>query len=130
MVDVSQPLQKKPADGLEALNASEQIERLRLALMGSSVAGFDWTVADDRIAWDGALEIVPYHADPQRLARGSAFVSWLSPESRGRLAALIDTRTPQNTQFDLSLEASTAMGSIWLTMVGCAARAPTAAPSG
>jgi len=118
MVDVSQPLQKKPADGLRALNEAEQIERLRLALLGSSVAGFDWTLADDRIAWDGALDIIPYHADAQRLARGNAFTSWLSPESRGRLAALIDQRSPQNTQFDLSLEASSAMGSIWLTMVG------------
>ncbi len=112
MVDVSQPLQKKPADGLEALTAAEQIERLRLALLGSGVAGFDWTVADDRIVWDGALDIVPYHADPQRLARGTAFMSWLSPDSRGRLAALIDTRTPQDPQFALSLEASSAMGSI------------------
>ncbi len=124
MVDVSQPLQKKPADGLKALTAAEQIERLRLALLGSSVAGFDWTIADDRIVWDGALEIIPYHTDPQRLARGAAFTSWLSPESRGRLAALIDTRTPQDTQFELSLEASTAMGSIWLTMVGLRSARP------
>ncbi|MEJ0026959.1 MAG: bifunctional diguanylate cyclase/phosphodiesterase [Rhizomicrobium sp.] len=121
---MSQPLQKKPADGLEALTAAEQIERLRLALLGSGVAGFDWTVADDRIVWDGALDIVPYHADPQRLARGTAFMSWLSPDSRGRLAALIDTRTPQDTQFDLSLEASSAMGSIWLTMVGLRSARP------
>ena len=118
MVDVSQPLQKKPADGLGALSAAEQNERLRLALLGAGVAGFDWTIADDRIVWDGAIDIIPYHADPQKLARGGAFSNWLSPESRARLATLVESRAPQNTDFEISLEASSAMGSIWITMVG------------
>ncbi|HXC56537.1 MAG TPA: bifunctional diguanylate cyclase/phosphodiesterase [Rhizomicrobium sp.] len=115
---VSQPLQKKPADGLDALAASEQAERLRLAMLGSGVAGFDWTIADDGIVWDGAVDIIPYHHDAQRLARGAAFTSWLSPESRGRLIALIETRGSQDAQFEIALEASSAMGSIWLTLVG------------
>jgi diguanylate cyclase (GGDEF)-like protein len=115
---VSQPLQKKPADGLGALSATEDAERLRFAMLASSVAGFDWTIANDRIVWDGAIDIIPYHADAQRLGRGAAFHSWLTPDSRARLTALIDTRSIQNAPFELGLEASSAMGSIWLTLVG------------
>jgi diguanylate cyclase (GGDEF)-like protein len=118
MVDVSQPLQKKPADGLGTLSAAEAAERLRLALLGSGVAGFDWTIADDRIVWDGAIDILPYHADAARLARATAFVGWLSPESRARLTHTIEARNAQDAQFDLALEASSALGSIWLTMIG------------
>jgi diguanylate cyclase (GGDEF)-like protein len=119
MVDVvSQPLQKKPADGLGALSATEQAERLRLAMLGAGVAGFDWTIADDRIVWDGAVDIVPYHGDASRLARGAAFQAWLSPESRTRLTTLIETRSSSGTPFEISLEASSAMGSIWLTLAG------------
>ena len=88
MVDVvSQPLQKKPADGLDAISASSEAERMRFAMLGSGVAGFDWTIGDDIIVWDGAVDIIPYHADAQRLARGASFHGWLSPESRGRRLA-------------------------------------------
>ena len=119
MVDVvSKLLQKKPAEGLDALSASEHDARLRLAMMGSGVAGFDWTIAADHIDWNGAIDIISYHGDPLRLARGAAFHSWLAPESRGRLAAMIETHNTQNSHFEFALEASSAMGSIWLTMVG------------
>ncbi len=118
MVDVSQPLQKKPADGLGALSAAEQAERLRFAMLGASVAAFDWTIADDRVVWEGATEIIEYHRDAMRLARGAAFQAWLSPESRTRLTALIETRSSSGTPFEISLEASSAMGSIWLTLAG------------
>ncbi len=118
MVDVSQPLQKKPADGLGALTAAEQAERLRFALLGSCVASFDWTIGDDRIVWDGAIDILPYRGDPQRLARGAAFVGWLNPESRARLMQIIDQRATQDSHFDIAIEASSALGSIWLTLIG------------
>jgi diguanylate cyclase (GGDEF)-like protein len=118
MVDVSQPLQKKPADGLGALSASEHVERLRFSLLAAHAVGFDWTMADDRIVWDGAIDILPYHADALRLARGASFTAWMSPESRAKLVGLIDTRGPQDTPFELDLEAASAMGSIWLTLVG------------
>ena len=115
---LGQPLQKRPADGLGALTATEQAERLRYAMLASCAAGFDWTIGDDCIVWDGAVEIIPYHADAQRLARGAAFTSWLSPESRARFAALIENRAAQEAHFEISLEASSAMGSIWLTLMG------------
>lgn len=119
MVDVvSQPLQKKPADGPVALAAAEQSERLRFAMLGSGAVAFDWTIADDRIAWDGAIDIIPYHADAQRLARAASFLGWLSPESRSRLSQLVEALNFQNAHLELALEASSAMGSIWLTLLG------------
>jgi diguanylate cyclase (GGDEF)-like protein len=115
---VSQLLQKKPADGLDALSASERSERLRYSMLGAGVASFDWTISDDRIGWDGAIDILPYHHDELRLPRGASFLAWLNPDSRTRLTAMIETRAAQQSNFELSLEASSAMGSLWVTMVG------------
>jgi len=115
---VSQLLQRKPADGLDALSASERAERLRYSMLGAGVASFDWTISDDRVGWDGAIDILPYHHDELRLARGASFLAWLNPDSRARLTTMIETRAAQQSNFELSLEASSAMGSLWLTMVG------------
>jgi len=115
---VSQPLQKKPVEGLGALSGSERAELLRYAMLGAGVASFDWTISDDRVGWDGAIDILPYHRDAKRLARGASFLSWLNPPSRARLVALIETRSAQQSTFELPLEASAAMGSLWITLVG------------
>jgi diguanylate cyclase (GGDEF)-like protein len=115
---VSQPLQMKPAEGIDVLSASEQAERLRFAMLASGVAAFDWTIADDHIVWDGTLDLIPYHNDTERLSRGAHFQGWLAPDSRIRLMQLIETRNAQQSTFELALEASSAMGSLWLSMVG------------
>jgi diguanylate cyclase (GGDEF)-like protein len=115
---VSQQLQKKPTDGLGALSGSERAELLRYAMLGAGVASFDWTISDDRVGWDGAIDMLPYHRDAKSLARGTSFLNWLNPESRARLVSLIETRQTQQSGFELSLEASAAMGSLWVTIVG------------
>ena len=115
---VSQTLQQQSADGLDALSASERAERLRFSMLGSGVASFDWTIADDRIGWDGAIDLLPYHHDAQRLPRGASFLAWLNPDSRTRLVAMIEMRSVQQGNFEMALEASSAMGSIGLTMLG------------
>lgn len=92
-------------------------------MLASGVASFDWTTSDDHIEWNGAVDILPYHHDRKRLARGAAFHSWLNPESRARLTQLIEARSGQEANFELALEASSAMGSIWITMIGV--RMPT-----
>jgi hypothetical protein len=51
-----QTLPKKPVDGMRALAAAQDVERLRLAMTGAGEAAFDWTIGDDRIVWDGATE--------------------------------------------------------------------------
>jgi diguanylate cyclase (GGDEF)-like protein len=114
----SQPLQTKPAEGLDALSASERVERLRHSMLGSAVASFDWTIADDHVGWDGAIDLLPYHHDVQRLPRGASFLAWLNPDSRARIVGMIETRGEHQVNFELALEASSAMGSIWLTMAG------------
>ena len=103
---------------MDALSASAQVERLRYAMLGSAAASFDWTVADDRIDWDGAFDLLSYHQDVQRLPRGASFLAWLSPDSRARIVSLIETRDERQSNFELALEAASAMGSIWLSMAG------------
>ena len=115
---VSQVLQRKPAEGLGALSGSERAELLRYSLLAAGVASFDWTIANDRIGWDGAIDILPYHHDETRLARGSSFLAWLNPDSRAQLMSMIETRSSQQSNFELALEASAAMGTLWVMMVG------------
>jgi hypothetical protein len=43
-----QTLPKKPVDGMRALAAAQDVERLRLAMAGAGESAFDWTIADDR----------------------------------------------------------------------------------
>jgi len=115
---VNQPLQTKRTGTLDALSASEQVERLRYAMLGSGVASFDWMIAEDRIGWDGALDLLPYHLDAQRVPSGASFLAWLTPDSRARIVSMIESHDSQHAQFDVALEASSAMGSIYLTMIG------------
>jgi len=84
----------------------------------SGVAFFEWSVADDIIQWDGALDLLPYAHDEERANSGRAFLSWLSPDAREELNAVIKSRSPRHTSFELDLDASSAMGMVWLTFVG------------
>ena len=108
----------KPAQHVAALAASQDAERLRLAAQASGVAIFDWIAPDDLIVWDGSVDIVPYCHDHDRLKRGQAFLNWLSPDARSAVTAVLESRSPRQSTFELDLEASSAMGSVWLTFVG------------
>ncbi len=121
----SQSLHKKPAQRVADFSAAQDAERLRLALRLAGVASYDWSVPDDAIAWDGAVEILPYQHDPERLKRGHSFLNWLSPDSRAALTAVLDRNSPQDSNFELDLEASSAMGSIWLTFIGTRLPSPS-----
>ena len=52
-----QTLPKKPSESIRTLAAAHDAERLRLAAAGAREAVFDWTMADDRITWDGAVDL-------------------------------------------------------------------------
>lgn len=114
----SQTLQKKPVVGVERLAASQQAERLALALMGAGEASFDWTLADDRIAWDGAPELFSLHSDPERLKRGEQFRAWMSVEGRDKLDAIITSPSRDETVFEFEFEVASAMGTVWFEMRG------------
>lgn len=118
VVVLSQMLPKKPADGIRALAAVQDIERLRLAVAGARLMAFDWTLRDDRISWEGADEILGFHSDPDRLRRGEAFRNWMSPQGRNELNAVLDGGAPKDCAFELEFEAASAMGTVWFEMRG------------
>jgi diguanylate cyclase (GGDEF)-like protein len=109
---------KKQAQHLAELTAADDAERLRFAVRASGVAVFDWSVVDDQIKWDGAVDLLPYGHDPERLTLGRSFLNWLSADARLQLTSVIEGRAPRQSSFELDLEASSAMGSVWMTFVG------------
>jgi diguanylate cyclase (GGDEF)-like protein len=118
MVDViNATLQKKP-ETVSALADLQDGTRLRLALQASDVAVFDWSIPDDRIVWDGAVGILPFHLDAERMRRGQVFLDWLNLEGRSAIQAVTDSNAKQPEPFELDVEASSAMGALWFTMVG------------
>jgi len=115
---LSQTLPKKPVDGIRALAAAQDAECLRLAVTGAGGATFDWTVLDDRIAWDGAIDVLSEHNDPNRLKRGEVFRAWMSADGRERLLAVLEDTSPEDSAFAIEFEAASAMGSVWFEMCG------------
>lgn len=111
-------------DGLRALGQSGDAERLRLALISASEAVFDWSIADDRIQWDGAPSVLSYHPAPQRLNSGQALRAWLSPQVRGRLLEFIDEPSPDDPGFTMEFDVVSALGTEWFEL--CAVRLPGA----
>jgi diguanylate cyclase (GGDEF)-like protein len=115
---LSQTLPKKPVDGIRALAAVEDLERLRLAMAGAGAAVFDWTLSDDRISWDGAADILSVHTDPDKLRRGEAFRSWMSSAGREKLQTILRENVTKDSVFEIEFETSSAMGSVWFEMCG------------
>src|SRR5690242_9085554 len=67
----------RPAERLRKLTTVHRTGRVQLALAGAREAVFDWTMADDRIAWDGAQNLLAVHRDPERLCEGEHFRPWM-----------------------------------------------------
>jgi diguanylate cyclase (GGDEF)-like protein len=109
---------------LEALGETSEAERLRLALIGAKVAVFDWTMADDRIVWDGADAVLHYHPGHEGLDTGQAFRNWLGHEARSRLGAFIDEVQPADPAFTVEFEAVSRTRNEWFEI--CAVRLPDA----
>ncbi len=116
--DVNQTLAKQPADSLRKLTAVHRMERLHLALSGAREAAFDWTVADDRIAWEAGQDVLALHNDPDRLALGDFFRAWMSEAGRDRLREVMDDESSMDSAFSFEFEAASAMGSEWFEMRG------------
>ena len=113
-----QTLPKKPVDGMRALASSHDAERLRLAIAGARETIFDWTIGDDRIAWDGDIDMLASHADVDRLKRGDVFRIWMGEAGRKKLEVVLNDTTAKETTFDIEFEACSAMGSVWFEMRG------------
>ena len=115
---LGQSLQNKPADSVAALRAIETAERLALAVTGAGVLAYSWTIADDRIEWDGRLEILPNQIGGEGTSRGRNFLASLSADSRARLTAVLEGKAREQSHFDIDIEVSSAMGSVWFAMLG------------
>ena len=109
-------LQQAFDNGLKALGQASDAERLRLALSGAGEAVFDWTIADDRIVWDGAEFALRNHPDPARMESGHAFRAWLSPDARGRLLSFIEETAPIDPAIAIEFEIVTADSREWFEM--------------
>lgn len=118
VVVVSQTLLKKPVDGVRALVSEHDAERLRLAVTGANEIVFDWTLGDDRIAWDGGIDVLVLHTDVDRLQRGEQLLNWMSPEGRSQLDSIINDRGRDDTTFEFEFETASAMGAVWFEMRG------------
>jgi diguanylate cyclase (GGDEF)-like protein len=114
MVMLNVALQKK-ANGVEALSATEDNLRLRLAAQAAGVATFDWHVAEGVIHWDGATDMLPFQRD---VSRAHLFLESIDRQRRHELEALIDIHSPQPTHFVVDLEFASAMGAVTFTLVG------------
>lgn len=100
------------------LAAAHDAERLRLAVTGAGEAVFDWTIADDRISWDGATDILTAHTDTEKLNRGEAFRAWIGTAGRDMLRAVLEDASLKDTTFEFEFEAASPMGAVWFEMRG------------
>jgi diguanylate cyclase (GGDEF)-like protein len=115
---LDQSLQRKPAGSIASLSAAEEVERFSLAVSGARIATFNWTVADDRIVWDGARDILPPQVATGRDGTGHNLLALMSSDARQRFNALIDSRAGESLPFDIDLEMSAPLGSLWFVAVG------------
>ncbi|MBV8977020.1 MAG: bifunctional diguanylate cyclase/phosphodiesterase [Alphaproteobacteria bacterium] len=113
---LSQSLQTEAALG--QLRRVEDAGRVGLAVTGAGIAAFSWNVADDAIVWDGARDILPGQLALDEVCRGRNLLACMSSDGRARVNALVDSRAPQNVPFDIDVEFSSAMGSVWYVMLG------------
>jgi diguanylate cyclase (GGDEF)-like protein len=103
---------------VRVLASAHDAERLRLAVTGAGEAVFDWTLADDRIVWDGGTDILTLHADAGRLCRGDVFRTWIGAAGRDKLRAVLEDASLKDTTFEIEFEAASPMGVVWCEMRG------------
>jgi len=115
---LEQSLQKKPAERVASLLVVQEAERLQLAISSAGLVAFHWTVADDRIIWDGACDSLPPQIQPGKKSLGRDLLAVLSNEARQSFDALLDSRVREITPFEIDAEFASPMGSVWYLMIG------------
>ena len=115
---LEQSLHKKPGESLASLRAVEDSGRLQLSVTGAGLVAFNWTVADDRIAWDGAIDILPPQIVQRNHSQGSALLATMNSQVRQRFAALLENRARETVPFEIDVESASPMGTIWLMFLG------------
>jgi diguanylate cyclase (GGDEF)-like protein len=88
---------------------------MRLASQAARVVVLDWVIAEERIHWDGATDILPF---PMSGGHPQAFLDALTRTGRDALAALLESNSPYSSQFELNLEMASALGAVGFTFAG------------
>ena len=101
-----------------ALEGVAAAERLRLALATADECVFDWTLADDSIVWDGAIDFLPHHVQVAELSKGADLRRWLAPAVRGRLRTFVEEISPIDPNFVLEFESVSGRSTEWFEMRG------------
>jgi len=118
VVDVLEQVQKKPAERIASLRAAQEAQRLQLAIASAGLIAFHWTMADDRIIWDGACDSLPPQILPGKKGLGRDLLAVLGNEARQRFDALLDSRARETMPFEIDVEFASPLGSVWYLMIG------------
>jgi len=114
---VKNPLRQiNPLGKLTLPTIAEEIATLKTAVIAASAAVFEWTLADDSIIWEGALDILPGPSIPGYLDSGRALLELLSPQSRNKLTGILEGEATGGDSFKLEIEMASALGSLWYNL--------------
>jgi diguanylate cyclase (GGDEF)-like protein len=111
-------LQQSLQRGTEAraqIGAVHDNARMRLASQAARVVVLDWVVAEERIHWDGATDILPF---PMGGGHPQALLDAVTRSGRDALAALLESNSLYSSQFELNLEMASALGAVGFTFAG------------
>ncbi|HKD47276.1 MAG TPA: bifunctional diguanylate cyclase/phosphodiesterase [Rhizomicrobium sp.] len=114
-MDLLQKTLHKGMDARAQMGAVHENARLRLASQAARVVVMDWQVADDRVQWDGATDILPFSTES---GTAQPLLETLTRASRDELTALLEGRSPNSSQFELNLEVASALGAVGFTFAG------------
>jgi diguanylate cyclase (GGDEF)-like protein len=103
--------QINPVNKLTLPTIAEEIALLKAAVIGAHTVVFDWTLADDSVVWEGALDILPCTID--RLDTGKTFLDMMPPPSQELLTAKLERTTPASSAFKIEVEMASPLGSVW-----------------
>ena len=98
-----------------ALGAVHDNARMRLASQAARVVVLDWLIAEERIYWDGATDILPF---PLSGGHPQALLDAVTRAGRDALSALLESNSAYSSQFEFNLEVASALGAIGLTFAG------------
>jgi diguanylate cyclase (GGDEF)-like protein len=78
---------------------------MRLALRGANFAVFDWTLAENALAWDGAESVVSGLPNPQHLMTAEGFRAFMGPDASLKLQRFLDDGNAEDDDFKVEFEA-------------------------
>jgi diguanylate cyclase (GGDEF)-like protein len=98
-----------------AIGATHDNARMRLASQAARAVVLDWQIAEERIHWDGSIDILPF---PLGGGHPQALLDAVTRAGRDALTALLESHAPYPSQFELNLEMASALGAVGFTFAG------------